>query len=1093
MNTSDNRNSARPHIRQQGNANHHGLLYQAGRDMYIGGSRPESWNNAPPRQLPWWWAALTALMLGGLFLSFERERIQEHPTFLAAFLAGSTLLFVVALVGIRYMATLVAFLAAHADRGLRHAFSRYRRQYCEFLLRTHHDMDVRGLPTRGSFTLSLEQVYVDLRLTHRSVHEATSHPTSDRLRLTEWERQSVWMALEKEYPAPLAVIGAPGSGKTTLLKHVARRMCEKNTQRFVVRRRTALLPILLFLREHAQAIIHDERVTVPDLVRSTLSRLRGKEPPGWLERQLEKGRCLVMFDGLDEVAHPDHRRRIVEWVQRQVNEYSNNYYILTSRPHGYRSHPLNCATVVQVLPFTQQQINKFVGNWYLETTFRSTNRQDEGARATAEEDAEDLLRRLRSMPALRTLSANPLLLTMIANVHYYRSALPGSRAELYRDICQVFLGKRQEAKGLARELTADQQELVLRHLAYEMMKRRARALSKADASAVISTVLQGVKRDLSPGDFLSAVEADSGMLLEQESGFFGFAHLTFQEYLAATHIRENGFISSLAPEIADPWWRETILLYVAQADADPIVANCLNHYSGNVDILALAADCAEEARQLSPELRTRLEEVLSSEAAQDDVVRRRLIAKTMLTRKLRRTVPLERGGYLCSFPVTNAEFNFFLRDIEFGEESRTPDHRHAHDLGDASLPVSGVRSSDAAAFVLWARSLGFNVRLPAAEELIASDASDRTFNPSKQAAWVTGRAVPSAFERLRPGLAAAAGATTTLTVDSRSLESSGRLIVGLQELAAAGRLPGKIDGSVGLRARRLSAPHAPVVELRTQRRPGLTTPSAHLDSAALALTEMGRPAKVLDAVTTLAARIEFDARALQYAFLTGGDAGMRHIAESSVERDLVSRTLITYRRLVTDLAMNSVEFSSERAQMLVRRVFAALQRTPEHHTKLAPYAHRSAGRPQQSDKLPQLERAAAIMINQIDVDNILDMAYNAHGEAGAWLGQIQDRTDMGMTTQISRWVIAHSINAAVTRTQAGATKPWIQAGMRSLARLAVVDLLTCLSHLPRNVYSAAHLDHFEGVYLKMLADMAVLEERLDGALPATEVLLLVQE
>jgi hypothetical protein len=37
---------------------------------------------------------------------------------------------------------------------------------------------------------------------------------------------------------------------------------------------------------------------------------------------------------------------------------------------------------------------------------------------------------------------------MIATVHRYRGALPGSRVDLYGEICQVMLWRRQEAKNL---------------------------------------------------------------------------------------------------------------------------------------------------------------------------------------------------------------------------------------------------------------------------------------------------------------------------------------------------------------------------------------------------------------------------------------------------------------------------------------------------------------------------------------------------------------------------------------------------------------------------------------------------------------------
>jgi hypothetical protein len=53
---------------------------------------------------------------------------------------------------------------------------------------------------------------------------------------------------------------------------------------------------------------------------------------------------------------------------------------------------------------------------------------DAGVAQQAAEEAQDLLSRLRSRPTLYELATNPLLLTMIAHVHHYRGALPGSRA-----------------------------------------------------------------------------------------------------------------------------------------------------------------------------------------------------------------------------------------------------------------------------------------------------------------------------------------------------------------------------------------------------------------------------------------------------------------------------------------------------------------------------------------------------------------------------------------------------------------------------------------------------------------------------------------
>ena len=80
----------------------------------------------------------------------------------------------------------------------------------------------------------------------------------------------------------LAVIGAPGSGKTTLLRHMARQVCQRR------RGQKRHLPILLYLRDHAAAIVADPDVALTALLRSTLGDLRPAEPDGWFE-QAPKG------------------------------------------------------------------------------------------------------------------------------------------------------------------------------------------------------------------------------------------------------------------------------------------------------------------------------------------------------------------------------------------------------------------------------------------------------------------------------------------------------------------------------------------------------------------------------------------------------------------------------------------------------------------------------------------------------------------------------------------------------------------------------------------------------------------------------------
>lgn len=200
----------------------------------------------------------------------------------------------------------------------------------------------------------------------------------------------------------------------------------------------------------------------------------------------------------------------------------------------------------------------------------------------------------------------------IAIVHRYRGALPGSRAKLYAEICEVMLWRRQEAKNLASQLGGDEKETVLRGLAYTMMERRVRDLSRDELLKEIRAPLRRMSGEVTAEDFLADVSSN-GLLIERETEVYSFAHQTFQEYLAAARIKDKNLVAVLAGAVEDPWWRETTLLYAARADADAIVEACLK--ADTVPALALAVDCADQGSEIDetdPERRRLAAGVLAS-------------------------------------------------------------------------------------------------------------------------------------------------------------------------------------------------------------------------------------------------------------------------------------------------------------------------------------------------------------------------------------------------------------------------------------------------------------------------------------------------
>ncbi|WP_235037460.1 NACHT domain-containing NTPase [Actinomadura sp. K4S16] len=246
--------------------------------------------------------------------------------------------------------------------------------------------------------------------------------------------------------------------------------------------------------------------------------------------------------------------------------------------------------------------------------------------------------------------------------------------------------------------------MLMRVLAHEMMSRRVSALSKTDAIDVIKTAVRRVSRSLRPEDVL-ADAGSNGLLIESENGFYAFSHLTFQEYFAAMYILERGLVTKLSSTVGDPWWRECTLLYVASADAEPIVKECLS--INTVSSLSLAFDCADEANELAEEVRDQLE-VLRSEGLSEDAEegRHRLMVAVTVARHLRRLVRLSDGSRLCRGGITREIYRYFLLDMAKHGAAYTP----AASTGSRLVPevdglISGIRGSDAVAFTRWVNEL----------------------------------------------------------------------------------------------------------------------------------------------------------------------------------------------------------------------------------------------------------------------------------------------------------------------------------------------------------------------------------------------------
>ena len=580
----------------------------------------------------------------------------------------------------------------------------FRGAYYKSLIYHYRTYRTQGLKTPGEFSPDLAKVFVPLRITAKSL-EQISPALIQRQEATG--NLEIWEFLAESTREPayqrIVIIGAPGSGKTTLLRHITLTYAH-NTHRRRSRKVPTLVPVLLPLHKIRDDITAESPKALSTLIVEQVKTLpKGKGlnlSPQWFESKLLNGKCLVMLDGLDEVADETQRQQVSKWVDEQMRAYPDALWILTSRPYGYRNAQLTEArTTLGVQAFNLRQMELFLRRWYLQNEIlRQARQRDPGVEAAAENKADDLIGRIRNYPPLAAMALNPLLLTMIATVHDNRGALPGSRVDLYDEICDVLLVRRQEAKGLTEPfpLKAEQKKSVLQVLALELMVHEAREFSLEQAVAIIAVPLRNVAGDtVTPTEFIEHIETVSGLLLEREVGLYQFAHLSFQEYLASAQVKEADQVQLLLENIQLTWWHETIRLFAAKNDTTALVNAALDDPTR--DSLSIAYDCAEEGKSLEPQTRARLEE-FSLESADADIAQ--LAARVKLTRRLNQLLRLDDETQIDRSLISRAEYQLFLieQGIWFGKDKTAkPWYTPENPL----RPETGISLNDALEFCRW--------------------------------------------------------------------------------------------------------------------------------------------------------------------------------------------------------------------------------------------------------------------------------------------------------------------------------------------------------------------------------------------------------
>ncbi|HVR11031.1 MAG TPA: NACHT domain-containing protein, partial [Thermoanaerobaculia bacterium] len=477
---------------------------------------------------------------------------------------------------------------------------------------------VYGLQVERAVFADLPSLFVPLRL--RSVGEGArdraddddGRQPADRLfaavedqwrgaRRTERDSQDLSSVLSAH--RRIGLIGGPGCGKTTTLRWLAIVAATAGEEGRETRTRYGLpaeplVPVFVRFRRLAQRVrerglagIAGRAALVAEFLEAEFEMGVGgrhfskSESLSIAQELLASDGTLLLFDALDEVPEPEMRAVLFDAVADLLGRYPRPRVVLSSRPYAVRREVARLELpLFAPLPLDRAGRQTFARHWYRSVrTHLGAALGPEAAMAQADELAA---------AAERTpgLAETPLLLSILALVHFNRQGLPVERAVLYDQATLAMLGhwdRDPAGRNLgddaipldwASRLDLREREIrrVVECLALDAQcGERGGDFTEAAAVAALSRGLEAVAAEAEQRAerarlLLRLLAERSGLVQERSPGLFAFAHLNFQEYLAARALvgLGDGALEQLVGLAADGRHAEVIRLAVGVLAAD---------------------------------------------------------------------------------------------------------------------------------------------------------------------------------------------------------------------------------------------------------------------------------------------------------------------------------------------------------------------------------------------------------------------------------------------------------------------------------------------------------------------------------------------
>ena len=389
---------------------------------------------------------------------------------------------------------------------------------------------------------------------------------------------------------PVAVLlGAPGSGKTTCLRwlafHMARASLSLNTYPLPHGLGHPQVPLLIQTKEYADKLEKDS-LTLKQFLIVQWNSIHPNLALKLLD-ELSQGRCLVLFDGLDQATALNVRRRVIAAIYEFIADYASddptnyNRFIVTSRIAGSEPGAFARYTHYTLLDLNEQQIEQLLANWSLAIA-RSRAVANKGTQPlTGQEEAEvhsagarrqkQLLQMLKEHTDLMQLATNPLAITMMVLLHASGRDLLQNHLELCQMLTRTLLDTWNRESG-RRMFSGEEMPLaeqLLGNLAFRLHESGT-PLSRFDVMMTTRQTLATFKQR-QPGEirehdimqFIETLRRSSGLFVEGGEDLYYFARRPIQDYyviLSLLQMPQEEWKQFALQQYHSTAWREPLML-----------------------------------------------------------------------------------------------------------------------------------------------------------------------------------------------------------------------------------------------------------------------------------------------------------------------------------------------------------------------------------------------------------------------------------------------------------------------------------------------------------------------------------------------------